>query len=57
VSIGYDEAAKVAHYALDNDLAVKQAALRVGFGTEGECASVDPEKMAHPHVAKCQLGG
>jgi fumarate hydratase, class II len=51
VSIGYDEAAKVAHYALDNDLAVKQAALRVGFGTEGECASVDPEKMAHPHVA------
>jgi fumarate hydratase, class II len=36
MSIGYDKAAKVAHYELDNDLALKQAALKLGFVTEDE---------------------
>ena len=49
--IGYDKAAKVAHYALDNDLTLKQAALKLGFVTEDEFDRVvDPEKMAHPQV-------
>jgi fumarate hydratase, class II len=50
--IGYDKASKIAHYALDNDLTLKQAALRLGFVTEGEFDRVvDPSKMVHPDVA------
>ena len=50
--IGYDKASKIAHYALDNDLTLKQAALRLGFVTEGEFDRVvDPSKMVHPYVA------
>ena len=53
--IGYDKAAKVAHYALDNDLTLKQAALKLGFVTEDEFDRVvDPEKMAHPQVANAK---
>src|SRR5262249_1020408 len=29
--IGYDKASKIAHYALDNDLTLKQAALQLGI--------------------------
>jgi fumarate hydratase class II len=51
--IGYDKAARIAHYALDNDLTLKQAALKLGFVTEEEFDRiVDPSKMAHPHGAK-----
>jgi len=51
--IGYDKASKIAHYALDNDLTLKQAALKLGFVTEGEFDRVvDPTKMVHPYVAK-----
>jgi fumarate hydratase class II len=51
--IGYDKASKIAHYALDNDLTLKQAALKLGFVTEGEFDRVvDPAKMVHPYVAK-----
>jgi fumarate hydratase class II len=51
--IGYDKASKIAHYALDNDLTLKQAALKLGFVTEDEFDHiVDPAKMAHPHGAK-----
>jgi fumarate hydratase class II len=51
--IGYDKASKIAHYALDNDLTLKQAALELGFVTEEEFDRiVDPEKMVHPHVTK-----
>jgi fumarate hydratase class II len=51
--IGYDKASKIAHYALDNDLSLKQAALKLGFVTEGEFDRiVDPAKMVHPYVAK-----
>lgn len=51
--IGYDQASKIAHYALDNDLTLKQAALKLGFVTEAEFDRVvDPSKMVHPYVAK-----
>ena len=50
--IGYDKASRIAHYALDNDLTLKQAALKLGFVTEDEFDRVvDPEKMVHPYVA------
>ena len=50
--IGYDKASKIAHYALDNDLTLKQAATRLGFVTEEEFDRVvDPAKMVHPYVA------
>jgi fumarate hydratase, class II len=51
--IGYDKASKIAHYALDNDLTLKQAALKLGFVTEAEFDRVvDPPKMVHPYVAQ-----
>jgi fumarate hydratase class II len=31
--IGYDKASKIAHFAMDNDLTVKAAALQLGFVT------------------------
>ena len=50
--IGYDKASKIAHHALDNDLTLKEAALKLGFVTEDEFDRVvDPEKMVHPYVA------
>jgi len=51
--IGYDQASRIAHYALDNDLTLKEAALKLGFVTEQEFDRVvDPTKMVHPYVAK-----
>jgi fumarate hydratase class II len=51
--IGYDKASKIAHYALDNDLTLKQAALKLAFVTEDEFDRVvDPAKMVHPYIAK-----
>jgi len=51
--IGYDKASKIAHYALDNDLTLKAAALKLGFVTEQEFDRVvDPGKMVKPYVAK-----
>ena len=50
--IGYDKASKIAHYALDNDLTLKAAALQLGFVTETEFDRVvDPKKMVRPYVA------
>ena len=50
--IGYDKASKIAHYAMDNDLTLKAAALKLGFVTEAEFDQiVDPEKMVRPYVA------
>jgi fumarate hydratase, class II len=50
--IGYDKASELAHYALDNDLTLKQAALKLAFVTESEFDRiVDPAKMVHPYVA------
>ena len=51
--IGYDKASKIAHYAMDNDLTLKDAALKLGFVTEKEFDRiVDPSKMVKPYVAK-----
>jgi fumarate hydratase class II len=50
--IGYDRASKIAHYAMDNDLTLKAAALKLGFVTEAEFDRVvDPKKMVKPYVA------
>ncbi|MEI6279814.1 MAG: class II fumarate hydratase [Verrucomicrobiae bacterium] len=50
--IGYDKASKIAHYAMDNDLTLKAAALKLGFVTEAEFDRVvDPAKMVRPCVA------
>ena len=47
--IGYDKASKIAHYALDNDLTLKEAALKLGFVTEDQFDRiVDPAKMVGP---------
>jgi fumarate hydratase, class II len=51
--IGYDKASEIAHYAMDNDLTLKAAALKLGFVTEQEFDRVvDPAKMVKPYVAK-----
>ncbi len=53
--IGYDKASKIAHYALDNDLTLKAAALKLGFVTEQEFDRVvDPSKMVKPYVASAE---
>jgi fumarate hydratase class II len=50
--IGYDKASKISHYAMDNDLTLKQAAMKLGFVTEAEFDRVvDPKKMVTPYVA------
>jgi fumarate hydratase, class II len=50
--IGYDKASKIAHYALDNDLTLKEAALKLGFVTAHDFDRVvDPTKMVKPYVA------
>jgi fumarate hydratase class II len=50
--IGYDKASQIAHYAMDNDLTLKAAALKLGFVTEELFDRVvDPAKMVKPYVA------
>ena len=50
--IGDDKASKIAHYAMDNDLTLKEAALKLDFVTEAEFDRVvDPRKMVRPYVA------
>jgi fumarate hydratase, class II len=50
--IGYDKASKIAHYAMDNDLTLKEAALKLAYVTEAEFDRVvDPAKMVRPYVA------
>jgi len=51
--IGYDKASHIAHYAMDNDLSLKEAALKLGFVTEELFDRVvDPAKMVRPYVAE-----
>jgi fumarate hydratase class II len=51
--IGYDKASKIAHYANDEDLTLKEAALKLGFISEEEFDRiVDPHKMVHPYLAE-----
>jgi fumarate hydratase class II len=50
--IGYDKASQVAHYALDHDLTLKEAALKLGVVSAAEFDRiVDPRKMVKPYVA------
>ena len=50
--IGYDKASQIAHYAIDNDLTLKEAALKLGLVSEEEFDRiVDPAKMVKPYVA------
>jgi fumarate hydratase class II len=50
--IGYDKASQIAHYAMQHDLTLKAAALKLGFVTEDEFNRVvDPAKMTHAYVA------
>ena len=50
--IGYDKSSKIAHYAYDNDLTLKQAALKLGYVNEAQFDEiVDPKKMVRPYVA------
>jgi fumarate hydratase, class II len=50
--IGYDKASKIAHYAMEHELTLKTAALKLGFVTEDEFDRVvDPAKMVKPYVA------
>ncbi|MDF5722870.1 MAG: class II fumarate hydratase [Rhizonema sp. PD37] len=49
-TIGYDKASQVAHYALDHDLTLKEATLKLGFVSEADYDKiVDPKKMVAPH--------
>lgn len=50
--IGYDKASQIAHYALDNGLTLKAAALNLGLVSEEVFDRVvDPKKMVKPYVA------
>ena len=51
--IGYDKASKIAHHAMDHDLALKEAALQLGLVDERTFERVvDPAKMVNPYVAE-----
>jgi fumarate hydratase class II len=44
--IGYDKASKIAHHALDNNISLKEAALKLGYVNSDEFDRiVDPKKM------------
>ncbi|MGA9009709.1 MAG: class II fumarate hydratase [Xanthobacteraceae bacterium] len=50
--IGYDNASEIAHYAMEHDITLKAAALKLGFVTEADFDRiVDPAKMVRPYVA------
>jgi fumarate hydratase, class II len=50
--IGYDRASAIAHFAADNDLTLKEAALKLGHVDEATFDRVvDPAKMVRPYVA------
>ncbi len=51
--IGYDKASKIAHFALDHDLNLKEAALKLGYVTSEEFDRlVNPLAMCHPNKGK-----
>jgi fumarate hydratase class II len=50
--VGYDKASKIAHYAMDKGLTLKEASLELGYVSEAEFDRVvDPRKMVRPYVA------
>ena len=47
--IGYDQAAKIAHHAMHNDLTLREAALQLGLISAADFDRiVDPKKMVQP---------
>ena len=55
--IGYDKASEIAHYAKDNDLTLKEAALKLGYVSEAEFDRiVDPKKMVKPSCRPATTG-
>jgi fumarate hydratase class II len=51
--LGYDAASRIAHEAAENDLSLKEAALRSGMIDAAEFDRiVDPRKMVFPSVAR-----
>lgn len=51
--IGYDKASQIAHYALDHDLTLREAALQLGFVKPEEFDRlVNPLKMCYPSNKK-----
>jgi fumarate hydratase class II len=51
--IGYDKSSKIAHCAMDNDLTLKAAALKLGFVTQDEFHRVDPRALAAGPRSSC----
>lgn len=50
--IGYDKASAIAHYAMDHDLSLKEAALQLNFISGADFDRiVDPKKMVAPYVS------
>jgi fumarate hydratase, class II len=50
--IGYDKSSEIAHYALEHDLSLKEAALKLRYVTEEEFDRVvNPAKMVRPSAA------
>jgi fumarate hydratase class II len=50
--IGYDKASQIAHYAMNNDLTLRAAALKLGLVSEDVFDQVvDPAKMVQAYVA------
>jgi fumarate hydratase class II len=53
--IGYDKASQLAHYAMDHDLSLRDAALQLkAVSAEEFDRIVNPAAMVHPHVASNQ---
>ncbi|MEV6233234.1 class II fumarate hydratase [Saccharopolyspora shandongensis] len=50
--IGYDEASRIAHRALDENLTLKDAAIKSGVSEKLYDDVVVPEQLAHPGAAK-----
>ena len=51
--IGYDQSAKIAKYAHENHLSLKEAALKLGILSEEEFdKAINTYQMAHPHAAE-----
>ena len=49
--IGYDKASEIAHLAIDDDLTLKEAALRRGVSDEMYERIVVPEDLTHAGAA------
>ena len=51
--VGYDKASRIAHYASDEDLTLREAALKLGYISANDFDRiVDPTKMIEPYVAR-----